>query len=324
MHHFQISADFSITGRDIGIGAVAGLGMLAVGIIGTSYYHPAALEKLKLEQANEEKKKKELADQAEKDRKQAIEMKKLQALNLLLNIKHTYTDEFERIKKEKLHEKDNLLTIIRENYGMQDMPLNQYYTQLVTNIESLKYAENVLPAESQQERLTFVTNLERVFKVYNNQISDKAKQEKDIAENKHQCKEAEQRKIEKEKLDAQKLRLEIDTAKSIPQELNRLSEHANEAALKFSEIGSLIHHLKAAVARLAQEFKQTTTKNQEKTELLIDQVRQYISHLIDQQQQKAAAPQQAPPPPYNPAYMQQIQAQLPIPFPAPSAPPMNR
>ncbi len=334
---FQICADsFSLSGRDIGIG----LSGLAAGIIGTavaaSYYHPAALEKLKFEQEQAEKKKRELVEQIQKEQLNAIELQKVRAENLILQIQHTYGDEFEKLRKEKLTEKDALLTIIKENCGMKDMPLNQYYAQLVQNLEALKIAENILTAEKQQERLRVLGNLERILKVYNSLIAEKAKIEKDAAENRRKNEESEQRKVEKEQLELHVLRLRADAIKTKQQKLtsiiektdavyNKLTADSIRNAEHSNELIGVVNVLRVSQAQHAQEFIQAIKKNHERTETLfaglfrlIDQARQYVNHLVGQQQQ---TPISQPPPPYSPEYVKQIQAQQAL--PAPSAPPMN-
>ena len=323
------AVDIPFTARDITIGVSA----LAVGIAGTAVgaylYHPASLEKMKLEQEQEEKKKKELAEHAEKEKQRAAELHKLQALNVLLNVKHTYADEFDKLRKEKLNERDSLLNIIKENCGMRDMPLNQYHTELYQTLDSLKNIEPLLPSEKQQERLTLVSNLERILKVYNTQIADKAKLEKDELENRRKKEETEQRKIEKEQLEIKKLRLEVDSIRDTKHELAQINNNINalsNTVVVFAskqnehsqEIMGSVNALRAKQAHDAQEIKMSILKGSEGMEgrfavlfKLFDQARQYVNQMVSQPQQPVANPQ----PSYSPEYYQQ-------PMPIPSAPPL--
>ncbi len=306
--------DMYVTGTALAVGALSGY-------IISSAYHPAALEKAKLEQEQAEKKKKELAEQVEKEQHHAAELKRAHAINLLLQVKHTYVDEFK--KMEELHKKETLLSIIKENCGMREMPLNQYHTLVSSNIEALKTIESVLPAEKQQERLTLITNLERILKAYNIQISDKAKAEKDENDAKRKNAEAEQRKVEKEQLELKKLRLEIDNIK----ETRNLLEIANQkldvisTRITVSDIRETEHTQEVSAAVNALRIKQA--HDHDETKKVLSQINQGTekhfamifkfleaihNYLIPPAPPQAAQPQ--------PVYYQ-------YPAPTPSAPPLG-
>ena len=327
---FQADAvDMNFTPREIYIGLAAIVAGGSVTAAGAYYYHPASLEKKKLELEQEERKKKEFADHTQKERQRIEELHKLQAHNIILTIQHAHKDEIERIKKEKLHEKDALLTIIRETCGMKEMPINTYYDSLTQNIASLKSLENMLCAEKEHERMQLIGNLERIAKAFHLMLSDKARQEKEESEAKRRKDEIEQRKIEKEQLEIKKLRLEVDTIKetrhdisSMRVALDALSHGVNNLHTKetehASEIINSLNTLRVKQSHDADEIKKTLAKTNERIESkfallfkLFDQARQYVNQLVGQPQ-VIAQPQ--------PSFNSELYPQGPM--PAPSAPPL--
>lgn len=321
------SLDFKITPRDLIIGISAlGAGAIASGM-GAYYYHPASLEKQKRAVEYEEKKKKEEALAQEKEHVRIAELQKLQAQNVMLTIQHIHKDEIEKVRKEKLHERDALLTIIKENCGMKDMPLNTYYQQLLAHIESLKSLETMLPQEKDHERMLLIEQLERVVKLYNMYISEKARQEKDENETRRKKEELEQRKIEKEQLEVKKLRLEVENIKESRQDLYHIRTGLDALTQGFThlqtketerttEIMNALYTIRAKQVQDAEEIKNNFSKTHEKIDLkftilfrLFDQARQYVNQLVGQ---PPALPQ--PPASFTPHASPQM--------PAPSAPPL--
>ena len=327
LYPFQSSSlDFPTREVSIGVSAFA-IGAFST-FIGSSWYHPAALAKKELELAQAEKNKKEQAERIEKERQHAAELERLHAENRLLYIKHTYSDEFERLRKEKLNERDALFNIIRENCGMHDLPFNHYHVVLTQNLELLRNLEMALPSDKQQERLTLISNLERISKIYNGQIADKAKHEKEDAESKRRKEETELRKIEKEQLEIRKLQLEVDTIKEEKHKLdhihvkldtiaNKITTATGKQSEQTQEVMGSVNALRIKQAQDAEDLKKIINKGNETLETkfallfkLFEQARTFVNTILSQQQ----AAVQTPPPPYNPEVYPQMQK--------PSAPPI--
>lgn len=321
VHPLQsFSFDFPFPTREVGIGASA----FAIGAIGTfigsSLYHPAALARKELEIAQTEKNKKEHAEKIEKERQHAAELERLHAENRLLYVKHTYSNEFELIRKEKLQEKE-LLNIIKEKWGMHDQPLNKYHATYIHDIELLTNLEMALPVDKQQERLTLMSNLERIDKIYNSQISDKAKHEREEAENKR-------RKEAKEHAEITLLHLKADTIKekkhllaNLSLKVDAISNSVTTLSGKLSEnsheTNGSVNALRIKLAQDIEDLKRILAKANEAMEnkfaLLLkqfEQIRNSVNNLLSQQQAIA----QTPPPSYNPEVYPQM--------PKPSAPPL--
>jgi chromosome segregation ATPase len=311
------------TPRDLCIGMAALIAGGSITAAGAYYYHPAALEKKKLELEQEEKKKKELAEKAHQEEQRIAELNQHKAKNVFLTIQHLHKDEIEKIKKDKLQEKDALLTIIKENYGMKELPLNSYYQNLQQHIISLYSLENMLNGQHEQERLQLIATLERVSKTFQLLLSEKAHSEKEHADI-HQKKDAaELRKREKEQLEIVKLQMEIDTLKQTRSDLSKVCttlEGLQKLIVKnndsAAEIARTLNALQNRQIRDTDDIKKTLAKTNERIDSkfallfkLFDQARQYVNQLVGQ---PAMVPQ--PPATFNP--------EVYPPAPAPSAPPL--
>lgn len=227
---FQLSP-VSFTPKDGYIAAAA----LSVGSVATyiysTYHHPAALEKRKLEYSIAQQQKKELLEAQEKQRKEKhayeakIAQEKLEkekentriwheqqrnnAHKLLADVEHVYQSEIQLLADNKLlTQPQSFIEIIKSKYKI--LPFSCYEQGVLHDLKCLKTIDPAyLPDEQKREKhKELIHTLENIIKTHNLKMADLQKAEQHEDEQTKKAQQAEWRTIEKEKLELEKLRNE--------------------------------------------------------------------------------------------------------------------
>jgi hypothetical protein len=241
----------------------------------STYHHPAALQKKKLEleyaerqrkeqQALEEKKLIEQREENERKKAREAQLKHLEAQQQVAAIHHTYADEMQQL--ETLHDKEKFYAIIKAKNGNEQYLLEHYFQKLTHDIHTLRFCEtNILDGAEKQGHQQLLEVLEKIRRTFNTALSDIYKHEQETAKKFKLQQEAIQRIVQKEKLELEELESRIAANKS--------KTHKNNSLPQIKED---LHHVKNLVLSIAQISSETQHMQGKLYNQQVDQINNFL------------------------------------------------
>jgi|GEM_PF-3723062 len=222
--------------------AVYALGGIGLGFVATyswtSYHHPAALEKKKLELAYAQQQRKEQEQlekekqkqqQEEQERKKAREAqhKHQEAQQQIVALGQLYAQEIKN--SAALQDKEKFYAIIKSKNGNELYPLQHYFQALSHDIHTLRFcATDILDETEKRNHQYILEELEGIRRAYNIALSDTYKHEQEAAKKYKLQQEAIARIVKKEELEIEELKSRIAAHNSTTQANNQI-HHVNES-----------------------------------------------------------------------------------------------
>lgn len=311
-----------ITARDLYVAAVTAVAASLATVTSTVYYleshHPAALEREKLRIEQEAVKKKEAVELAAKQKAENLANQEQHTRHQLLKVMHTYQQELEALRAGSLKKK--IAEIIKAKHNDNRMPLSVYHAKLMNDLQTLQANEHYAPEAITADYHNIIDRLHDILHQYNLLHGQDLQAEQTAAEQKRKTDEADQRKVEKEQLEIQKLRTEIENQKHLDHVLSRVEDlehkilfHARANTDQCNTISQILSKQGQEITTLKETMKSNNDFVKANHALIINMLEKIIKK---KKEDKNPGPQPRYPAP--PAYNPQANGHMP----APSAPPM--
>ena len=314
-------------------------GAMAVGGIGTwiasCYLHPAAAKRAEIEAGQEDKRSKKQKEDAERLRQETAEKERTKASIAFAKLRQDYTQEVNALHDINSLSKEKLANIVKSKQAIYSSRFKDYYETLTADINLLHTIGVLLSPEEKKAQVSLLTKLEEIKHIFNLKLNEDINFELEEARRVKRHEESERRRVEREELELQARRGEVEAQKNI----KKITEVTNAISQKLDSIehrqitAQRNHELEASSLRkqmstLADLFKDTVGAARAQLAAL------FIQRFDDAKKEVITAQSQAAPnvivqqvqPPYNPAAVSVMNQRapseavdaMPLPTPPPS------
>lgn len=307
--------------KDIGyVGGAAAIGIIGASIA-SNYWHPASLERARVEAAQEDKRAKAQKEIEEKRIIEQEEKERTKASIAFAKLRQDYVQEVDALHDKTGLDRNRLSNIVKSKQSIYSSRFKDYYQTLNADINMLHTLGVLLNPAEKAAQIHLVTKLEEIKHIFNLKLNEEINAEQEEARRLKRQEESERRHAEREELELQARRGEVEAQKNI----KKISEATQVILQKLDTIDQRVaaaqknQEFEASAQRkqinlLADLFKETVGAARAQLAALFIQRFDNAKREVVAAQAQAAAPQvivQQVPPPYNPAAVS-------VPHPAPS------
>lgn len=303
--------------------------------IASCYWHPAAAKRAQIEAAQEDKRTKIQKEEAERARQEVAEKERTKASIAFAKLRQDYSQEISALHDSNSLSKEKLAHIVKSKQAIYSSRFKDYYETLTANINQLHTIGVLLSDEEKKAQVSLLTKLEEIKHIFNLKLNEDINFELEEARRVKRHEESERRRVEREELELQARRGEVEAQKNI----KKIAETTNAISQKLDSIeqrqitAQRNHELDSASLRkhfntLADIFRDTVGQARAQLAAL------FIQRFDDAKKEVISAQSQAAPhvivnqvpPPYNPAAVSAMSQPapseavdaMPLPTPPPS------
>ncbi len=232
-------------------------GAAAVGAIGASiasnYWHPASLERAKLEAAQEDKR---IQEQKERELKTIVEQEekeRTKASIAFAKLRQEYAQEINALHDTTGLDRNRLSTIVKSKQSIYTSRFKDYYQTLTADINLLHTLGALLNPSEKAAQVNLVTRLEEIKHIFNLKLNEEINAEQEEARRAKRQEESERRRVEREELELQARRGEVEAQKNI----KKISEATHVILQKLDTLDQ-----RMVSAQKNQEFEASALRKQ--------------------------------------------------------------